>query len=157
MMKKIKHLAIKYREIILYAIFGVATTIANMLAFLLCTHLFGEKFYLINNAVAWIAGVVVAFLTNKSWVFGSRDWGVKQVFKEFAEFAIARLLSFGFEEGGLVLLITVLGLGKGSFNFFGFEITGQLIVKLILSVGVVIMNYFFSKFIIFKKKRPKSE
>lgn len=157
MIAKIKYLMNKYREILLYGIFGVVTTLANLFTFLLFTHLLGERFYLLNNAIAWIAGVVVAFLTNKSWVFGSRDWGLRKVITELIEFAVARLLSFGFEEGGMLLFITVLGWGANSFTLFGFEITGQLIVKTLLSVGVVIMNYFFSKFFIFKKNNEKDK
>ncbi len=154
---KIKYLLNKYREIILYGVFGVVTTLANLFTFLIFTEVLGEKFYLLNNAIAWLAGVIVAFLTNKSWVFGSRDWGLRQVCKEFLEFAAARLFSFGFEEGGMLLLITVLGLGANSFTLLGIEITGQLIIKTILSVGVVIMNYFFSKFIIFRKNNEKKK
>ena len=157
MSTKIKHLVKKYREIILYGIFGVVTTLANLFTFLFFTAVLGESFYLLNNALAWLAGVIVAFLTNKSWVFGSRDWGLRQVSKEFAEFAAARLFSFGFEEGGMLLFITVLGWGANSFTLFGFEITGQIIVKTLLSVGVVIMNYFFSKFFIFKKNNEKNK
>ena len=157
MSAKIKYLLKKYREIILYGVFGVVTTLANLFTFLLFTHLLGEEFYLLNNALAWIAGVVVAFLTNKSWVFGSRDWGLRRVLIELGEFAAARLFSFGFEEGGMLLFITVLGWGSSSFVLFGAEITGQLIVKTLLSVGVVIMNYFFSKFFIFKKNNEKDK
>lgn len=154
---KIKYLLNKYREIILYGVFGVCTTLANLFTFLIFTEVLGEKFYLLNNAIAWLAGVIVAFLTNKSWVFGSRDWGLRKVCKEFLEFAVARLFSFGFEEGGMLLLITVLGLGANSFTLLGIEITGQLIIKTLLSVGVVIMNYFFSKFIIFRKNNEKKK
>ena len=51
------------------------------------------------------------------------------------------------------MFVSVLGLGKLSFDILGITITGQLIVKLILAVIVVIMNYFFSKFIIFKNNK----
>lgn len=62
------------------------------------------------------------------------------------------MLSFFIEEGGLLLLVDVIGMKKYSFSVFGINITGQLISKVILAVIVVILNYFFSKFIIFKKK-----
>ena len=153
MIKKIKELFIKYKEIILYALFGVLTTIANLLAFLLTTHIFGERLYLFNNAVAWIAGVVVAFITNKLWVFNSKCWKLKVWGKEFAEFVTARLLSFVFEEAGMVFFVDVLNVGEKAINIFGFSITGQIIVKLLLSVVVVILNYVASKFIIFKNKK----
>lgn len=143
----------KYKELLLYAIFGVFTTVANFAAFWICSHAFGEEFYLVNNAVAWIAGVAVAFVTNKLWVFNSKTWKPKVVLKELSEFVAARLLSFVFEEAGMWLFIDVLTFGDKSLSAFGYTISGQIIVKLLLSVVVVILNYFFSKFIIFKKKK----
>ncbi len=155
MINKIKGLVIRQREVVLYALFGIATTLANFFTFHFFTRFLGEEYYLLNNALAWIAGVVVAFLTNKSWVFESRNWGLKQVSKEFAEFTVARLLSFGFEEGGMLLFVSFLGLGAKSLTLFGITISGQYIIKILLSVGVVTMNYFFSKFVIFKKNNNK--
>lgn len=153
MIEKIKSLLIKYKEFILYALFGVLTTLANLFAFLLMTYIFGEELYLLNNAVAWIAGVVVAFVTNKIWVFNSKSWKIKVWLKEFSEFVTARLLSFVFEEAGMMLFVDVLNVGEKSITVFGFDITGQIIAKLLLSVVVVILNYVFSKFVIFKKKK----
>ena len=155
MIKKIKELFIKYKEIILYALFGVLTTVANLAAFLLTTYIFGEELYLFNNAVAWIVGVVVAFVTNKLWVFNSNSWKLKVWGKEFVEFVTARLLSFVFEEAGMLLFVDVLNVGEKAITVFGFSITGQIIVKLLLSVVVVILNYVASKFIIFKNKKSE--
>lgn len=154
-MNKIKSLAVKYREIILYALFGVLTTVANFASFWLSTRILGEELYLVNNAIAWIAGVAVAFVTNKLWVFESKQWQLKIVVKELSEFVVARLLSFGFEEAGMWLFIDLLSYSSKSFSAFGYTVSGQIIVKFLLSVVVVILNYFFSKFIIFKKKENK--
>lgn len=155
MIEKIKKLYEKYKEIILYGIFGVITTIANFVVFLIATKLFGEELVLVNNALAWIAGVVVAFVTNKLFVFNSKSWSAKTAFKEFAEFVAARLVSFGFEEFGMWLCITVLHLSDKSLSLFAFSVSGQIIVKFFLSIVVVILNYFFSKFVIFKKNNKK--
>ncbi len=153
MIDKIQSLYKKYREIILYAIFGVITTVANFLVFLVASKLLGEEWFLLNNALAWIAGVLVAFVTNKLYVFNSKTWSPKIALKEFFEFVVARLLSFGFEELGMWFFISVLQLGDKSLSIFTLTISGQIIVKFFLSVVVVILNYFFSKFIIFKKKK----
>ena len=153
MIEKIKSLVIKYKEFVLYALFGVLTTLANLFAFLLTTYIFGEELYLLNNAIAWISGVIVAFITNKIWVFNSKSWKIKVWLKEFSEFVTARLLSFVFEEAGMMLFVDVLNVGEKSITVFGFDITGQIIAKLLLSVVVVILNYVFSKFVIFKKKK----
>ena len=62
MKQRIKDYYKRRREIILYAVFGVATTLANLFAFLITTEIFGEELVLINNAIAWIAGVVLPLL-----------------------------------------------------------------------------------------------
>lgn len=141
----------KNQLIIMYGLFGILTTLANFWTFVLCTHLFSEDLYIINNALAWFAGVVVAFVTNKLWVFKSKSWTMSVAGKEFAEFTVARLLSFIFEEVGLIVFVTFLGLGQGTFSLFGYEFTTQIIIKLVLSIGVVTSNYIVSKKIIFKK------
>ena len=155
MIKKLTDLYTKHREIILYGIFGVITTIANFVVFLIATKLFGERLVLINNALAWIAGVVVAFVTNKLYVFNSKSWSPKLALKEFGEFVAARLVSFGFEEFGMWLCLTVLHLSDKSLSLLAFSVSGQIIVKFFLSIVVVILNYFFSKFVIFKKNKKE--
>ena len=154
-MDKIKEIVIKYKEFVLYAIFGVVTTLANLFAFLLSDFILGQDYYLISNAIAWIVGVVVAFVTNKLWVFNSKSWKLGVFLKEFSEFVGARLFSFGVEEAGMWLFVDVIGFDEKSLNIFGFVITGVWIAKIVLSVIVVILNYFFSKFIIFKKKKAE--
>ena len=146
-----KNLCVKYKEIILYGIFGVLTTIANFVAFWISTRFLGEEMYLLNNAIAWVAGVAVAFVTNKIWVFNSKSWALKNTIKELSEFVV----SFFFEEFGMWLFIDVLSFGEKSLTLFGIVISGQIIVKLLLSVIVVILNYFFSKFVIFKMKKTE--
>lgn len=143
----------KYIELITYFIFGVLTTVVNYVAFWIFLKLFGEKLYLLNNALAWILAVAFAYVTNKLFVFESKSWDAKIVVKEIGGFLSARLFSLLVEEAGLLLFIEVFNFDRLSFELFGFEITGQLIIKLMLSVIVVILNYFFSKFIIFKKKK----
>lgn len=152
-MSKIKDLLIKFKELLLYLVFGVLTTLVNLLTFWAFTQILGEERYLINNAIAWVAGVAFAFVTNKLFVFESKKWNIKTIGKELPEFVGARLFSFGVEEGGMWLFVDALGFGENSLTILGITITGQIIAKLALAVIVVILNYFFSKFIIFKKKK----
>ena len=152
MMKKIKTLFIKYKEIITYIIFGILTTLVNFFSFWLFTKIFGEDLYLVNNAIAWVVGVVFAYVTNKLFVFESKSWDLKLITKEITGFLGARIFSFLVEEGGMFLFISVLGLGEKSLALAGFIITGQFIVKILLAVIVVVLNYVFSKFIIFKRQ-----
>lgn len=152
MMKMIKTLFIKYKEIITYIIFGVLTTLVNFFAFWLFTKIFGEDLYLVNNAIAWVVGVVFAYVTNKLFVFESKSWDLKLITKEITGFLGARIFSFLVEEGGMFLFISVLGLGEKSLTLLGFTITGQFIVKILLAVIVVVLNYVFSKFFVFRQQ-----
>ena len=161
-MKMIKILFIKYKELITYVIFGVLTTVVNFFAFWIFTKIFGEDLYLVNNAIAWVVGVVFAYITNKLFVFESKSWDLKVITKEITGFLGARIFSFLVEEGGMLLFISILGFGGKSLTLLGFTITGQFIVKILLAVIVVVLNYVFSKFFIFKKqgaenRKQKSE
>ncbi len=150
-MKKILDLFNKYRELIVYLIFGVLTTAVNLATFYAMESLTGIS-YLINNAIAWVVGVIFAFITNKIFVFRSKSWKPSVAGKEAIEFLGARIFSFGVEEAGLWLLVDVVGLASFSKVIIGFTVTGELIAKIILAVIVVILNYVFSKLVIFKKK-----
>lgn len=152
-----KKLIEKYKEIITYVIFGVLTTVVNFVVFRLCEILLGERLYLLSNIIAWAVSVAFAYITNKIWVFESKSFKPGVVIKEVCSFAAARLFSLGVEEGGLVLFVELLGFGKISLTLLGFTITGQLISKAILAVIVVILNYFFSKYVIFKKKKGSND
>lgn len=151
--EKIKALYEKYKEFIMYAVCGVATTLANFFSYLLMKAIFGEEHYLVNNAIAWFVGVVVAFVTNKLYVFNSKSWKLKVATKEFVEFVAARLFSFGVEQAGFWLFMDILHFEKFSIPLIIIKVPGDIIAKLVISIVVVILNYFFSKFIIFKKNK----
>ena len=152
MMKTITTIFNKYKELVTYIIFGVLTTLVNFFAFWLFTKILGEDLYLVNNAVAWVVGVVFAYVTNKLFVFESKSWDLKLITKEIIGFLGARIFSFLVEESGMFLFISVLGLGEKALTLAGFTITGQFIVKILLAVIVVVLNYVFSKFFVFKHK-----
>ena len=152
MIKTIKSLLIKYKELITYGIFGVATTVVNFATFEIASRILGEKLYLLSNVIAWVVCVVFAYITNKLWVFESKSLKPDVVFKELLSFFAARGFSFIIEEGGLFLLVDVAGLSAYSLKVLSFSISGAFIAKAIVAVVVVIINYFFSKMFIFRKK-----
>lgn len=145
------------KEIILYLIFGALTTLVNLVIFIAFGAILGDELYLVSNLIAWVGAVIFAFVVNKLFVFESHNASRGKLARELLEFVGARVFSFGFEEVGFFLLVDVLTLGKLSFTLIGFKITGQLISKVILAVVVVILNYFFSKYIIFKKDTKSSD
>lgn len=156
-MKTIKKLLEKYRELVIYFVFGVLTTAVNLVTFQLFNLILGDEKYLISNIIAWIVSVAFAYLTNKIWVFESKSWSGKVLLREVPSFISARVFSFAVEEVGLYILVDAVGLSAYRLSVVGFNFEGELIAKIILAVVVVILNYVFSKFLIFKSKKQCEE
>lgn len=152
MIKMIKSLLIKYKELITYGVFGVATTVVNFITFKLFNVILGEEYYLLSNVIAWVVSVFFAYFTNKLWVFESKSMKADVVMKELLSFFAARGFSFIIEELGLYLLVDVAKLSDYSLNLVYFNLSGTMIAKVLISVVVVVLNYFFSKMFIFRKK-----
>ncbi|HIU69206.1 MAG TPA: GtrA family protein [Candidatus Scubalenecus merdavium] len=151
----IKKLFLKYKELISYVFFGVLATIVSILSFKLFDVLLGPDLYLLSNVISWIITVIFAYFTNKIWVFESKSWKANVLVKEIVSFFGARVFSLVVEEAGLWLMIDQMDMGGISWDILTFSISGNMIAKIIMQVVVVILNYVFSKLIIFKKKKEK--
>ena len=148
----IKSLLIKYKELITYGVFGVATTVVNFITFKLFNVILSEEYYLLSNVIAWVVSVFFAYFTNKLWVFESKSMKADVVMKELLSFFAARGFSFIIEELGLYLLVDVAKLSDYSLNLVYFNLSGTMISKVLIAAVVVVLNYFFSKMFIFRKK-----
>lgn len=124
------------KETILYVIFGVLTTIVNLIAYYLFSNIININ-YLISNAIAWIISVVFAYITNKFFVFNSSYINKDVIIEEFIKFMNCRLIS-GLSE--VVLL----------FLFVDLLLMNDIVAKLIIGVLVALINFIFSKVFIFK-------
>ena len=153
MSEKLRSLLQKYREQIVYLIFGVGTTIVSWVVFEYANRWLGVYLVWLSNLLSFVAAVIFAYITNKIWVFRSRDWSPRFLLKEFSAFLVARVASFFIEEAGMILSVQVFRLG--AYSLLGID--GAMLCKIALSVIVVILNYFFSKFFVFKKRQPGSE
>jgi putative flippase GtrA len=127
------------KEVINYLIFGGLTTLINLICFKLIEWFFGSEVYLINNVICWVVAVCFAFVTNKLWVFESKSWDKKILIPQLVSFVSARVFSLLMEEVGLFVLIDIM-------------FANSFVAKIIMQVVVVVSNYIFSKFIIFKKR-----
>lgn len=125
------------RETVSYVVFGVLTTLVNMAAYGLCYNTLGIH-NLVSNAIAWVAAVLFAYVVNKLFVFHSRTANIREALREFGLFIGARALSFGIDELGMGLLVNLMGVNGG-------------VAKIIVNVIVMILNYFFSKWVIFRR------
>lgn len=151
-MQKIKELFIKYKEIILYIIFGVLTTAVSFVSYAVCTKLINLQNEItgiaVSNVISWVCAVLFAFATNKIWVFESKSKDIKTILNELWKFVASRLFTGALEWFGVPLLV-YLGLNQTIFGIEG------MFSKLIVSVAVVILNYVFSKIFVFKKKKAE--
>ena len=136
-MEKIKELLKKYKFIILYGIFGILTTIINIVTYALCYDMFNIS-NVVSNIIAWILSVLFAFITNKIWVFESKSFDFKIFIKELWNFIVCRLATGALDLGIMYVGVDLL---KGP----------ALILKIASNIIVIILNYVMSKLFVFKK------
>lgn len=143
-MKFIKNITKKLftQEVILYAIFGLLTTVINLGSFYIMNTIlhWNEN---ISNIIAIILAVLVAYVTNKDLVFHSEAKELKEKIREFFKFILGRVFTMLIEFfGGLILFQTALP---------------AMISKCGITIIVVILNFFISKFFAFKSNKKNLE
>ena len=138
MMSNIKELIIKYKFIILYGIFGVLTTVINIGVYGVLYSGLGVS-NVISNVIAWVISVLFAFITNKLWVFESKNFNFKLFVKELGSFTVCRVATGVLDLGIMFVGVDLL---KGP----------AIILKIASNIIVIILNYVMSKIFVFKKK-----
>ncbi len=140
-MNKIKELYLKYKEIINYLIFGVLTTIVSLVTYYICVYTIlapdNAVQLQIANVISWIISVAFAYITNRKFVFESKE---KNKIKEASKFVTSRIATLLMDMVIMYVGVTVL-----RFN--------DKIMKLISQVVVIVMNYILSKILVFKKEK----
>ena len=136
-MGQMKALFIKYKSFLFYGIFGVLTTLVNIITYNICYYRIGISNTL-SNVAAWVLAVTFAYLTNKVWVFGSKSWKWSVLKKEVSAFISCRLVT-----GILDLVIMYICVDIMQYH--------ATLMKILSNVLVIILNYVFSKLVIFKK------
>ena len=140
-MNKIKELYLKYKEIINYLIFGVLTTIVSLVTYYICVYTIlapdNAVQLQIANVISWIISVAFAYITNRKFVFESKE---KNKIKEASKFVTSRIATLLMDMAIMYVGVTLL-----RFN--------DKIMKLISQVVVIVMNYILSKILVFKKEK----
>ena len=137
-----KNFYLKYKEQILYLVFGVIVTLVNWVIYAVFVAVVDVGITL-SNAVAWFAAVITAFVTNKMYVFENKATGKLDLIKEAAMFLLSRISTGIFEIIAPTVLVFI-GLDGMLFGIDAFY------AKLIVSIIVVILNYILSKKLVFK-------
>ena len=125
----------------MYLFFGVCTTLVNIVSYYIFSH--PLKFSVLSSTIiAWILGVLFAYFTNRKWVFESRATTKKEILAEMTSFFSCRLATGIVDWVGMYIFAE-----KLQFN--------DVIVKIILNIIDIILNYVFSKLIVFSDKKGK--
>ncbi len=127
------------KELIGYVVFGVLTTLVNILAFSALDQVLHVQ-YLIANILSWVLAVLFAYVTNKWFVFKTRTKTAAAFWREIGLFFAARLFSLGVDEGGMYVLVDLL-------------LVGKTVSKILMNGIVVVLNFICSKLFIFQKKQ----
>lgn len=133
-----KDIWMKYKSIFFYLVFGVGTTVVNIVSYALFARICGFN-TIVSNILAWILAVAFAYITNKLWVFESKCTEIKEIMNELIKFISCRLLT------GIIDLLIM-------FVFVDLLLFNDIIIKCISNIIVIILNYVASKIFIFKKK-----
>ena len=102
------------RELFLYGIVGVTTTLVNLALYWVFTRSMGMP-YLAATFLAFALSTVYAFFTNKIFVFESKSWRPAVLRRE----------------------------AVSAWDF---------LIKVLDNILVIILNYLFSKFLVFRKE-----
>lgn len=131
------------KEIIFYLIFGVLTTLVSLIVYYFCTLAFlnpqNAVQLQIANIISWVLSVAFAYVTNRRFVFESKN---ENKLKEFISFVVARIATLLLEMFIMWFFVTLLKLNSDLY---------VVIFTLVAQVAVVIGNYIFSKLFVFKK------
>ena len=129
----------KHREIIAYLIVGVLTTVVSWIVYALLRVVLDMNDPLqvqIAVIARWVAGVLFAYFTNRKYVFQSRD---PKMLLEFLKFVGSRVTTLLSDMFIMWLMVSVLGIN-------------DLIATLTSAIVVTVLNYVFSKLLVFRKK-----
>lgn len=130
----------KNKEIINYLIFGVLTTVVSFVVYFIFAKVFKID-EVISNVISWFFSVLFAFITNKLYVFESKETGKKTLLKEIISFYLARLFT------GVVCDLGAFALMVKTFKI------NDVLSKLVTQVIVIILNYVLSKLFVFKQNK----
>ncbi len=134
----------KHKEIFNYLIFGVLATLINIGVFAILNHFLGKDLYQVSNIIAILTAVLFQYFTNRFFVFERKEQTKKEVWTEFVKFMLARATTSLMDIGIMFVGVSLL-------------LINELIMKVFTNIVVIILNYIFSKFLVFTKKKDAND
>ena len=142
-LKKLADWYRKHQEGMRYLTFGALSTIINILTYAIFASVIlknlptDELRVNISEIIAFIAAIIFAYITNKMYVFKSKTQNIKQLVKEITSFTSCRIITE---------IISIL-----MMNIAIWYSINDIFMKILANIVVIILNFVFSKIIIFKK------
>lgn len=140
----IKNIYLKHKEIINYLIFGVLTTLVSLLTYYLLVFTILNPNNAIElqiaNIISWLTCVTFAYITNRKYVFNSQN---KNIIKELIKFYSSRITTLFIDMLIMYIFVTKL-------NF------SDKLIKIIIQILIILLNYILSKLLVFKKSNKSS-
>ena len=137
----IKELYNRYKDFIPYIFFGAVTTIVNVAAYWIFSHLLHLK-VMPSTILAWFFAVYTAYITNRKWVFYSEENSKKGILREMISFFACRLTTGFIDWACMYIFVDLI-----HFN--------DVVIKILSNIIVIILNYAASRLLIFKKRKNK--
>ena len=134
MFKLAKNFCKKYEEALRYLVVGVIGMIISVFTYWLCRKF--EMHYVVANVISWIITVIIVYVLNRKYVFKSKSG---KIIREFTSFVVVRIFTLFLETGTIWLVVDAV---------HGDDVVGKFLGQFV----VIVSNYLFSKFFIFKKK-----
>lgn len=123
------------KETILYTVFGILTSVLNVLLFQILLFLNFE--YKVSNLISLVVVKITAYICNKNFVFKSKCSNLVSLYKEIFRFIIARGSIMLIDFFGLIIMV----------DFINFS---KLPSKIFITILVVVLNYIIGKKHVFK-------
>lgn len=127
----------KHKDMLPYIIFGICTTLVNMVVYWVCAHIL-HFFVILSTVISWVISVFFAYVTNRKYVFHSHKNSYKDIVKEMCAFFSCRFLTGLLDVGIMFVFVNLLHMN-------------DMLIKIVSNLTVIVLNYVASKIFIFKK------
>lgn len=132
----------KHKEVLNYLICGGIATVINIIVFTVLNLIIGKELYKVSNAISILAAVFFQYFSNRFFVFERKNQTKKEVWIEFWKFMSARAVTALIDMGIMYVGISLL-------------LINEYIMKVFTQIVIIILNYIFSKFLVFTTKSKK--
>lgn len=129
------------RQMIDYFLWGISTTVVNIILYGLFCMIMD---YRIANMVAIIVCKIYAYMVNKIFVFQTRCSNFRELLLEVLRYVMLRGYTGIIDYLGVIILVEFIGANKW-------------ISKYLITGFVMILNYLFGRYIIFRKQNVGRE